>query len=179
MTARRGEIGTALLGGLLTLAATVLLPFHLGGGFGTLIAIGFLAGGLLLAAASIGFAGSFPRDSGGRWLRNWALLGAAGFAVSGAGLVGDVVDRARVSAEIVAVVAVAAWWLAVGWRLRAAKPGRGFGRFSLLCALASVAALAAEVAWEPPAGAVPARFAYLLWGPWGLWLARVRARSRE
>lgn len=166
---------TAGLGGLLSLAATVLLPFHLGGGLGTWIAVGFLLGGLLLAGASIGFAGS----GGGGWLRFWAVLGAAGFAVSGVGLVGDVVDRPWVDAEIAAVVAVAVWWTAVWWRLRGERPGRGFGCFSLLCAVSSLAALAAEVAWEPPAGAVPARFAYVLWGPWGLWLAAVRHRRRR
>src|SRR5687768_4959360 len=45
--------GMALLGGLLSLAATVLLPFHLGGTFGIAIAALFFAGGLALAIASL------------------------------------------------------------------------------------------------------------------------------
>lgn len=172
MSGRRSAAGVALAGGLASLAATVLLPFHLGGGLGTVIAVGFLAGGLLLGLASIRFAGAL----GGGALRTAALAGAAGFAVSGAGLVADVAGRAFVVAEIAAVVAVAAWWGALGWRLQDARPGRWFGRFSLLAAMSALAALAAEIAWEPPAGAVPARFAYVLWGPWGIWLA---ARARR
>ncbi len=170
----RGARRPALIGGALALASTVLLPFHLGGGFGAVIAVGFLAGGAMLGLASIRFAGSL---AGGGGLRVAATLGAAGFVISGAGLLLDVVARAYVPVEIAAVVAVAVWWLAVGWRLRAARPGRGFGRFSLLCGTAALAALAAEIAWEPPAGAVPARFAYVLWGPWGLWLARAARRN--
>lgn len=163
------------LGGAAALAATVLLPFHLGGGLGTLIAIGFLAGGALLALASIDLASRRPRDSGGRWMRNWATLGAAGFFVAGLGLVGDVVERAYVPAEVAAIAATAAWWAAVWWFLR--ERAKWFARFSLLLAAASIAALLGQVVWEPPAGAVPARFAYVLWGPWGLWLAAVLARG--
>src|SRR5687767_8052894 len=47
----------ALLGGLLSLAATVLLPFHLGGTFGIAIAALFFAGGLALAMASLALGG--------------------------------------------------------------------------------------------------------------------------
>ncbi|MBW3661161.1 MAG: hypothetical protein KY397_05955 [Gemmatimonadetes bacterium] len=163
------------LGGLVALAASVLLPFHLGGGLGTAIAVGFLAGGALLAMASIELASRFPRDSGGRWMRNWAVLGAAGFFVSGLGLVGDVVERPIVTAEIAAVAATAAWWVAVWWRLRDRR--RWFAGFTLLAAAGSIAALIGQAVWEPPAGAIPARFAYVLWGPWGLWLAAVLVRG--
>lgn len=159
----------AMLGGLAALAASVLLPLHLGGGLGTAIALGFLAGGVLLAMASIDLASRYPRDSGGRWMRNWAVLGAAGFFVAGLGLVGDVVERPVVEAEFAAVAATAVWWVVVWWRLRARR--RWFAAFSLLAAVASLVALVGEVVWEPPAGAVPARFAYVLWGPWGIWLA--------
>lgn len=164
------------LGGAAALAATVLLPFHLGGGFGTVIAIGFFGGGVLLAMASIDLASRLPRDSGGRWMRNWATLGAAGFFVAGLGLVGDVVERAYVPAEVAAITATAAWWTAVWWFLRNRRP-KWFARFSLLAGVASIGALVGQVVWEPPAGAVPARFAYVLWGPWGLWLAAVLARG--
>lgn len=172
----------AASGGLLALGASALLPFHLGGGYGTWITAGFLIGGVLLGLGSIAFAMRFPREES-RMVRNWAILGAAGFAVSGAGLLGDVLERPIVGAEIVAVFAVAVWWVAVWWELRGRRPGRWFGRFSLLCAAAVVAALGAQLVWEPPAGAVPARFAYVLWGPWGLWLAldlarRPRGRGR-
>lgn len=170
----RAEVAAAALGGFLSLAATVLLPFHLGGGLGAWIAAGFLAAGILLGIASIGLAGRFRRDGGGRWIRNWALLGAAGFAVSGWGLVGDVIERPWVAGELAAVVAVAAWWTAVWWGVRDRR--RWFARFSLLCAASAAAALVAEALWEAPAGAVPARFAYTLWGPWGLWLAAVLRR---
>lgn len=166
----------AELGGAAALAATVLLPFHPGGGLGTLIAIGFLAGGVLLALASIDLATRLPRDSGGRWMRNWATLGAAGFFVAGLGLVGDVVERPYVHAELAAIAATAAWWAAVWWFLRNRRP-KWFARFSLLLAVASIVALVGQVVREPPAGAVPARFAYVLWGPWGLWLAVVLARG--
>lgn len=171
---RRAGRGAAGLGGASALAATVLLPFHLGGGLGTAIAAGFLAAGLLLGVASVELAARFPRDGRGRWLRNWAVLGAAGFAVSGAGLVADVVESPMVTAELVAVVAVAAWWVAAGRALASARPW--FAGFSYLAALSAVAALAGQVVWEPAAGAVPARFAYALWGPWGLWLAVVMGR---
>ncbi|MDX1661261.1 MAG: hypothetical protein R3326_05675 [Gemmatimonadota bacterium] len=164
------------LGGALALAATVLLPFHLGGGYGTVIAIGFLAGGVLLALVSIDLAARLPRDGGGRWMRNWATLGAAGFFVAGLGLVADVAGRPAIPAEIAAIMATAAWWGAAWWFLRRRRP-TGFARFSLLAAAASIAALIGQIVLDPPAGAVPARFAYVLWGPWGLWLAAVLARG--
>lgn len=166
----RLEPWIAAAGGMLALAASMLLPFHLGGGFGTWITAGFLTGGVLLGMASIAFAMRFPRE-GARMLRNWAVLGAAGFAVGGAGLLADVVERPIVTAEIVAVVAVAVWWGAVWKRLEGESVGRWFGRFSLLCAASALAAFVGQLVWEPPAGAVPVRFAYVLWGPWALWLA--------
>lgn len=172
---RTAETLAAATGGAAALAASVLLPFHLGGGLGDAIAGGYLLAGLLLALASIGFAARFPRGTGA--LRSWAVLGAAGFAVGGAGLVADVVERPIVGWELAGVGAVAVWWTAVWWRLRGSGRGRWFGRFSLLCAASAAAALVGQVVWEPPAGAVPARFAYVLWGPWGLWLAVVLARG--
>ena len=85
------------------------------------------------------------------------LLGAAVFL--------NYVDRGA--------IAVAAWWLVVWLGLRRKTL---FAGFSFLCAACAVASLVGQVVWEPPAGAVPARFAYVLWGPWGLWLA---AASRK
>jgi len=163
--------GAALLGGLLSLAATVLLPFHLGGTFGNAIGFLFLAGGIMLALASLSLGGELRERVPAA--RLWAVLGAAGFVVSGAGLVGDVIEQPFVRAEIAAVAAVAVWWTLVGWGLRRRTL---FAGFSLLCAMCAAGALIGQVVWEPPAGAVPARFAYVLWGPWGLWLAAIRAR---
>ena len=164
--------GTALLGGLLSLAATVLLPFHLGGTFGIAIAALFFAGGLALAMASVALGGALRDRVAGA--RLWALLGAAGFVVSGAGLIGDVVEQAFVRAEIAAVAAVALWWIAVWRGLRGRTRLAGF---SLLCAACAAGSLVGQIVWEPPAGAVPARFAYVLWGPWGLWLGATRRAS--
>lgn len=165
-----GARGIPIAGGILSLAATALLPFHAGGGYGAWIAAGFLAGGVLLAAASV---------MAGRWLglTVWALLGAAGFVVAGAGLVGDVVERPFVPAELAAIVATGLWWAAVGRRLGDTR-ARWFAWFSWLCALSAAFALALQWLWVPPAGAVPARFAYVLWGPWGVWLGIVLGRPR-
>lgn len=161
----------AALGGLLALAATVLLPFHVGRGLGTPIAAGFLAGGMALAIASLAVARAIhPRV---RVALLWALVGAAGFVVSGAGLVGDVLERPFVQAEIAAVAAVAIWWIVVWLGFRGQTL---FAGFSLLCAVCAMAAIVGQYAWEPPAGAVPVRFAYILWGPWGLWLAAAGSR---
>ena len=167
----RGVAAAALGGGLLSLAATVLLPFHLGGTLGTAIAGLFFAGGLLLAVASLRLGGALAGRVVGA--RLGAALGALGFAVSGAALVGDVVERPFVVAEIGAVAVVAVWWwlVARGFRGRAK-----FSFFSLLCAACALAALAGHFLWEPPAGAVPVRFAYVLWGPWGVWLAAAARR---
>ena len=166
-------------GGILALVASVLLPFHAGGSqvaglpAGTWIAWLFLASGLLLAAGSMAFAARFPRhESGG--LRSWAVLGAAGFAVSGYGLVGDVIERPLVAGEIAAVVAVGLWWGAVGAFAR--EHSSKLAAFSLLCAAGAAGALLTQYVWSsPPAGAIPARFAYVLWAPWGLALAKVLA----
>jgi hypothetical protein len=153
------------------LAATVLLPFHLGGTFGTAIAALFFVGGLLLALASVRLGSALRARLLAAPL--WALAGAVGFVVSGAGLVGDVVERPFVGAEIAAVAAVTVWWLAAGWGFR----GRArFAFVSLLCAACAAGAIVGQYVWEPPAGAVPVRFAYVLWGPWGLWLAAARGR---
>lgn len=108
-------------------------------------------------------------------LRSWATLGAAGFAIGGAGLMGDVIEQPIVAAEIAGVVAVAAWWLTAGRALRAG-PASGLGTFSLLLAALSLVALALQFAWDAPEGAVPLRFAYVLWAPWGLWLGAALLR---
>lgn len=166
----------ALLGGLAALAASVLLPFHGGGGMGTWIAGLFLVAGLALALASIELASRAPRrEQDGVGLRSWAALGATGFAVGGAGLVGDVIEQPIVAAEIAGVVAVAAWWLAAGRELRSG-PASSLGAFSLLLAALALVALALQLAWAAPAGAVPVRFAYVLWAPWGVWLGAALLR---
>lgn len=166
----------AALGGGAALAATVLLPFHLGGGLGTAIAIGFAIGGVFLGLASLATGRRFSRAGGG-WMRAAAALGAAGFVVSGLALVGDVVERPFVTGEVAAIAATAVWWAVVGRRTR--REGTRFAGFSLLAAAGAGVALLGQVVWEPPAGAVPARFAYVLWGPWGLWLAAVLSRRRR
>jgi len=175
---RSGTIGAAaaFLGGLAALAASALLPMHAGGGMGTWIAGLFLVAGLALALASIELASRAPRrEREGVGLRSWAVLGAAGFAVGGAGLVGDVIEQPIVAAEIAGVVAVAAWWLTAGRSLRAG-PASALGTFSLLLAALALVALALQFAWDAPAGAVPVRFAYVLWAPWGLWLGAALLR---
>jgi hypothetical protein len=160
----------AFVGGLAALAASLLLPLHSGGGMGTWIAGLFLVSGLALALASIELASRAPRrERDGVGLRSWATLGAAGFAVGGAGLVGDVIEQPIVAAEIAGVVAVAAWWLVAGRSLRSG-PASSLGTFSLLLAALALMALALQLGWEAPPGAVPIRFAYVLWAPWGVWL---------
>ncbi len=161
----------ARAGGLLALAATVLLPFHLGGGFGGWIAAGFLAGGFALGLASLALAKRFPRRAVA--FRSWAVIGAAGFLTSGAALLADVLDHRAVAAEVTAIVATAVWWVVV-WRRLAGETR--FADFSLLCAVSAGAALVAQALGLSPPGAVPARFVYVLWGPWGLWLAVVLRR---
>lgn len=169
MTSRGGR--AAFWGGLFALAATILLPFHLGGTFGEAIAMLFLAGGLLLALASLRLGAALSARVAGA--RLGALAGGLGFVVSGAALVGDVVERPFVQAEVAAVAATALWWIVTwsGFRGRAR-----FAGFSLLAAACALGAIAGQYLWEPPAGAVPVRFAYVLWGPWGLWLAAARDR---
>ncbi|HET6363371.1 MAG TPA: hypothetical protein VFH11_15140 [Gemmatimonadota bacterium] len=166
----------AVFGGLAALAGTALLPIHAGGGLGGWIAGLFLVAGLALALASIALASRGSRNAGERpGLRSWAALGAAGFLVGGAGLLADVIEQPIVAAEIAGVVAVAAWWVRAGTALRRG-PAFGLGTFSLIVAALALVALALHVAWDAPAGAVPARFAYTLWGPWGLWLGAVLFR---
>ncbi|MGH7588805.1 MAG: hypothetical protein ACRELU_09450 [Gemmatimonadota bacterium] len=160
-------------GGLCALAASALLPFHAGGGLGGWIAWLFFAAGLLLAAASMAFAGRFPRHGSGG-LRSWAVLGAAGFAVSGYGLVGDLIESPLVTGEIAAVVALGLWWGAVGVLGRSRAPK--FAAFSFVCAAGAALSLLTQFVWtSPPAGAIPVRFAYVLWAPWGLALAAALA----
>ena len=177
----------ALVGGLLAALSTVLMPFHLGGSGGILGGMGFAAAGFALAGASMALGANSELPQRARHLRYWALLGAMGFLISGAGLVADLLDWPILLSEILAVSAVAAWWLVVGGYL-AFRPqpassagsvlvgGRALGAFSLICASAALAALALQVVWQAPDGAVPARLSYLMWGPWGLWLATRLAR---
>ena len=160
-------------GGACALAASALLPFHAGGGLGGWIAWLFLAAGVLLAAASMAFAARFPRHGSGG-LRSWAVLGAVGFAVSGYGLVGDLIESPLVAGEIAAVVALGLWWGAVGVLGRLTVPK--FAAFSLVCAAGAALSLFVQLVWtSPPAGAIPVRFAYILWAPWGLALGAVLA----
>ncbi|MGH7558532.1 MAG: hypothetical protein ACREMD_12295 [Gemmatimonadota bacterium] len=168
------------IGGLSALAASLLLPFHAGSArlagveLDAWVAWLFLAAGLLLAGASMAFAARFPlHGSGG--LRSWAVLGAAGFAVSGYGLVGDLIESPLVMGEIAAVVALGLWWGAVGLHGRPQAPK--FAVFSLVCAAGGAVSLLIQLLWTtPPAGAIPVRFAYVLWAPWGLALAAVLSR---
>ena len=172
-------VGAAFAGGLAALAGSALLPVHAGGGLGTWIAGLFLVAGLALALASIELASRVPRPAGeGAGIRSWAALGAAGFVVGGAGLVGDVIEMPIVAAEIAGVVAVAAWWVTAGRALRSG-PGSAFGTFSLVSAALALVALALQLTWDAPAGAIPARFAYVLWGPWGVWLGAALSRHRS
>lgn len=171
--------GAAFLGGLAALTGSALLPLHSGGGLGPWIAGLFLVAGLALALASIELASRAPRPAGeGVGLRSWATLGAAGFAVGGAGLVADVTGRPIVAAEIAGVVAVAAWWVMAGRALRGG-PASALGTFSRILAALALVVLALQLAWDAPAGAVPARFAYVLWWPWGLWLGAALFRHRS
>lgn len=175
----RGALAAGI-GGLGALAASLMLPYHAGSArlaeveLDAWIAWLFLAAGLLLAGASMAFADRFPRH-GSAGLRSWAVLGAAGFAVSGYGLVGDLIESPLVMGEIAAVVALGLWWGAAGAIGRARAPR--FAVFSILCAIGAAASLVIQVLWTaPPAGAIPVRFAYLLWAPWGLSLAVVLKR---
>lgn len=155
------------LGGALAIASSLLLPFHTAGGYGRWIAGLFLVAAVLLSVASIDRASGFARDGRGRILRNLALLGAAGLVTGGAGLVGDVMERAFVTWEIVAVVATAVWWVALGVLGKA----RRVRVASLIAAALAVVAIVLHFTWEAQANAVPVRFAYVVWGPWGLVLA--------
>jgi len=178
----------ALLGGGLAVVSTALLPLHFLGGGGVPTGIGFGLAGLVLAAATlaIGAGSRLPRRM--RSLQSWALLGAAGFAVSGLGLVADLLDWPIVASEVVAVIAVVAWWLAIGTRLLGAARDpevEGFygqasvlGWASLACAALAAVAVLAQL-FVPTVGGVPARMAYVLWGPWGLIAGRALRRTRR
>lgn len=178
----------ALLGGFLALLSTVLLPLHVDGPAGALTGLGFALAGLSLAGATMatGARDLLPRRA--RELRYWALLGAMGFVISGLGLIAELFEWPILLSEMLAILAVGAWWLVMGGHLvrsggpRAAGvrgPGRAFGYFTILCAAAALLALAAQVLWQPAAGTVPARLAYVLWGPWGLVLAARLGRDAE
>jgi hypothetical protein len=170
--------GAALTGGLAALAGSALLPFHGNGGLGDWIAGLFFVAGLSLALASVELASRAPRrPSGGPSLRSWASLGAAGFVVGGSGLIGDVAGQPIVAAEIAGVLAVAAWWLAAGRTLRGGPAAR-LGTLSLVLAGLGLVALALQLVWSAPPGAVPVRLCYALWGPWGVWLGVTLIRHR-
>lgn len=175
-----GGVGTgaAFAGGLAALAGAALLPFHAGGGGGKWIAGLFFVAGLALALAAVELASRARLKGPEAGLRSWASLGAAGFVVGGSGLIGDVLDRPIVTAEIAGVVAVAAWWLASGRALRAGSASR-LGTLSIALAGLALAAVALQLAWTAPAGAVPVRFAYVLWGPWGVALGVTLRRYRS
>ncbi len=171
----------ALFGGATALASTVALFFHLAGQSGLVVGWGFALAGLGLAAASValGARPALPRRS--RHMRSWALLGAAGFLVSALGLLADLADWPMMLSEVMAVLAVGSWWGAIGWHVlragHATSPdrpaaGRGFGYLSSGFAALAVLAVGAHLVLEVPAGAAPLRMAYVLWGPWGLLLAR-------
>lgn len=168
------EATLAALGGAGALAVTILLPFHLGGAFGMALALGFLVSGAALALASTGYALGGDRSRG---IRSGAALGAAGFFVSGLALLADVVARPLIMAEVLAALAVALWWAVLWRRLATAGRARWFRRFTLLAAAAGFAAAIGQTLLEPVPGAVPARFGTVLWGPWGLWFARVLRRG--
>ena len=170
--------GAAFAGGLAALAGAALLPLHASGGGGRWIGGLFFVAGLALALATVELASRSRRTGPEAGLRSWASLGAAGFVVGGAGLIGDVLDRSIVAAEIAGVVAVAAWWLASGRALRAGSAA-WLGTLSLALAAFALAALALQFVWTAPAGAVPARFAYVLWGPWGVALGVTLHRHRS
>lgn len=171
----------ALVGGLSALGATALLPLHLlGEGSDLVMAVGFLVAALWLAPTSMALAGRMSRR--GRRVGSWAAAGAAGFVVSGAGLLADVLGVELVLSELLAVVAVGLWWGRIAaWALgeqsgadgppgtRAeANSSRALGWLTLVCACATGLALSVQLFASPSPGAVPARFAYVLWGPWGL-----------
>lgn len=174
---------------MLALISTALLPLHLGGGAGALVGIGYGLAGVALAGASMGFGAHRLQPHRARQLRYWAPLGAVGFLVSGAGLLADVLDWPMVLSEVLAIVAVAAWWIATAAHLLSRvdqQPdggilggARALGYVSLVCAVLALAAVVGQLVWDAPIGAVPARFAYLLWGPWGLVLATRLARVAE
>lgn len=168
---------SAAIGAIFALLATILLPMHAGGGHGGWIAAGFLVAGVALAIASVGLGRQVTmNDRDG--FRSLATLGAAGFVVSGAGLLADVVWHPIVTSEVVAVMAVGLWWAAVWWR---SKGHARLAGFSLVCAVLVAVALVTQFTWRSvPPGVVPARFAYVLWGPWGLWLAAaLRSSTRS
>ena len=163
------------------MASTGALFFHLAGRSGLVVGWGFASAAVALAAASIALGATEALPRRARRLRPWALLGAAGFLVSGVGLLADLADWPIVLTEVMAVLAVASWWAMIGWhmlrrpdaaRLDTESSGRGFAYLSGALALLAVAAVAAHFMMEVPSGAAPVRMAYVLWGPWGLALAR-------
>ncbi len=176
----------AYAGGTLALASTLVLVSHLAGRSGLLVGWGFALAAVALAVASValGAGSALPRRA--RQLRSWAFLGAAGFLVSGMGLLADLADRPIVLTEVMAVLAVGAWWAMIGYHvlgrpnageLEPPKTGRGFGYLSSAFAVLTIVAVGAQLILVVPAGAAPVRMAYVLWGPWGLVLGRRVARG--
>lgn len=180
----------AFLGGSLAIASSLLIPLHIGGGFGPVKGLGFALAGLVLAGATMAAGAGHPLPHRSRELRYWALLGAMGFIVSGLALLAGLLDRSLLLSEVVAILAVGAWWLVVGGHLvrshsrstadgSAAGAGRVLGYVSLACAGIVLVAVAAQLIGHPATGAVPARVAYVLWGPWGLVLSLRLGRARQ
>jgi hypothetical protein len=183
---RRPAARAALLGGVLAIAATVALFFHLAGRSGLVVGWGFALAAVALAAASVALGATPVLPRRARQLRSWALLGAAGFLVSGVGLLADLADWPIVLSEVMAVLAVGGWWAMMAWHvlrkpnvmeLDAQESERAFGYLSGAFALLAIAAVGAHFMLEVPSGAAPVRMAYVLWGPWGLALARRVARG--
>ena len=180
---------SALTGGLLALVSTALLPLHLEGGSGIAVGIGFALAGFALAASSLAVGALDTSSYRDRTLRSWSILGAVGFLLAGMGLLADLFGWQVLFTELLAIFAVGVWWgrLAqhlMGWG--GASDGvrifnRLAGSVTLACAAAALLAFVVQFSWtDAPAGAVPARFVYLLWGPWGLVLARsIAHRARE
>ena len=177
---------SALAGGALATGSTLMLLFHLAGRSGLVVGWGFALAAVALATASValGAGPTLPRRA--RQLRSWAFLGAAGFLVSGIGLLADLADWPILLGEVMAVMAVGSWWAMIGYHvlrrpstnaLHAHASGRGFGYLSSAFAVLTIIAVAAQLMLEVPAGAAPVRMAYVLWGPWGLMLACRVARG--
>ncbi len=169
----------AAIGGAAACGGTLLLPLHVLGGSAAAVAVLFAVAGVSLAAATVAW-GAALIPGRGRRPRYWALAGAMSFLIGGLGLLADSVGHPMIVSEVVAVLVLAAWWavVAVHHVARATtRPGaRLLAVVSAVSAMVALAAAAAQLLASPPAGAVPARIAYLAWGPWGLALAyRLRA----
>lgn len=175
----------------MALVGSGLLPLHAGGVLGGAIAVSFVCASMAMAVVTfyLGAAASLPHRH--RQLRSWSLLGAVGFLISGIALVADLLSLPMVFSEVMAVLAVGAWWSSLGGSLLARGPEellhdagvgrRGLAVGSLVAAAAAVVAVGVQLLGDASPGAVPVRLAYLAWGPWGLlaaaWLTGRRAEG--